>query len=163
AFSRTALACGACMPEALRNEAGLDSGDQECFEPVEHSEGSGVPDLFDPSAARHKEVRDVPAGVADGIVERSADRTVGCLDVGAAIDQRSGYVDVVVARGVVKRRLGPWARCRRSATRGPRVRVGASINKCVDNLGTVRVVAGPACNKVQSRTRAALDRTEARR
>src|SRR5262245_39768527 len=123
------------MPEALRNEAGLDAGYQQFFEPVKDPKGSGVPDLFDPSAAGREQASDVPAGVADGVVERSADRTVGCLDVGPAIDQRSSHVDVVVARGVVKRRLGPWARYRRSATRGALIRLGASIGKCVDNLG----------------------------
>jgi hypothetical protein len=51
--------------------------------------------------------RDVPAAVADGVVQRAAagDRGARRLDVGAAIDQDGRDLDVVAARGPVQRRL----------------------------------------------------------
>jgi hypothetical protein len=56
-----------------------------------------VPELADPGAALYEEAGDVPAPVSDGVVQRGADRSSGCLDVGTAADQGLGYVGVVAA------------------------------------------------------------------
>jgi hypothetical protein len=49
---------------------------------------------------------DVPAAVPDRVAERGADRRAGCLDVGTAVDERLGHVDVVAADRPVQRRSG---------------------------------------------------------
>ena len=87
----------------------------------------------------------MPARIADGIVQRGADRSVRCLHVGAAVDQRAGHVDIVAARSPVQGRLRPRL-----------VRISCvGVRPCFDeyphDLGTVCKVAGPVGNHVQGR------------
>ena len=64
-----------------------------------------MPQLVDSGAAYDKEASDVPAAVSDGVVERGADRSARCLEIGAAVDQCRRDIDVVAARGPVQRRF----------------------------------------------------------
>lgn len=66
-----------------------------------------MPEPVDLSAALDEEASDVPASVADCVVEEGADRAAGCFEVGAAGDERVGYIGVVAAGGPVQRGLGP--------------------------------------------------------
>jgi hypothetical protein len=70
-------------------------------------------------------VGDVPAAVADRVVQWGADGSVKGFDVGAGVDEGVGDVEVVAARGPVQRRFafraGVWGRRRprRAAGRSP--------------------------------------------
>jgi len=50
----------------------------------------------------------MPAGVADGIVEWGADGAVRDFDVGAAVDECGGNLDIVAACRPVQRRFRTW-------------------------------------------------------
>lgn len=50
--------------------------------------------LVNSGAARYQEAGDMPATVANGVIERSADRTVGHLDIRSSVDQGRGHVGV---------------------------------------------------------------------
>ena len=65
-----------------------------------------MPEFVYLGASLHEEASDMPAPIADGIVERGADRSVRCLHVGTALDQRAGHVDIVAARCPVQGRFG---------------------------------------------------------
>jgi hypothetical protein len=63
-----------------------------------------------PGAARGEQPGDVPpAAVADGVVQRGADRPAGCLDVCTAVDERFGVV--AACRPVQRCRRGPASVC----------------------------------------------------
>ena len=104
-----------------------------------------MPEFIYLGTSLHEEASDMPARIADGIVERGADRSVRCLHVGAAIDQCAGHVDIVAARSPVQGRLGP------RLVRISRVRVRTSFDEHPHDLGTVWKVAGPVGNHVQGR------------
>src|SRR5947209_19395832 len=96
-----------------------------------------MPELVYLGASLHEEASDMPARIADGIVERGADRSVRRLHVGTAVDQRAGHVSIVAACCPVQGRLGPRL-----------VRVsGIWVCPCFDehphDLGTVWEIAGP--------------------
>jgi len=64
-----------------------------------------VPGLVDAGAPGNQQAGDVPAAVANGVVEGSADRAIRHLDIGSALDQGFGHIGVVAARHVMQRRL----------------------------------------------------------
>ena len=101
-------------------------------------------------APRHQQPGDLPAAVADSVVEGSADRTVRDLDVGSRIDQGRGHVRVVAARRVVQRRLRTRTGLRALAGREG-VGIGAGVDQQPDDLRAVGEVAGPVSDKMQWR------------
>src|SRR6516164_1545747 len=104
-----------------------------------------MPELVYLRTSLHEEASDMPARVADGIVERGAYRSVRDLHVRASVDQRAGHVDIVAARSPVQGRLGP------RLVRISCVRVGTCFDEHLHDLGTVWKVAGPVSNHVQGR------------
>ena len=93
------------------------------------AESGGVPHLFDSGAPRRQEASDVPARIADGIVQGGADGAVGCFEIRASVNECGGDIDVVAARGVVQRRLG------HSGTGGCGIGIGAGIDQQVHDVG----------------------------
>jgi hypothetical protein len=65
----------------------VDAGREEILQSVQHAEGGGVPQLVDSGAAGRQQASDVPAAVADRVVEGRPDRSTGRLEIGAAVDQ----------------------------------------------------------------------------
>src|SRR5262249_45459008 len=96
---------GAGVPETLGYLLGVGLGHEQLFQAVQHPERGGVPELVDSRAALLEQAGNVPAGVAHRVVEGSSNRSVGRLEICAAVDERRGHVDVVAAGGPVKWRL----------------------------------------------------------
>jgi len=69
------------------------------------AQGGGVPELVDVGAAFDQAAGDVPAAVADRVVQWGADRPAGCFEVGAGGDEGVGDVEVVAAGRPVQRRF----------------------------------------------------------
>ena len=118
---------------------------EQLFEAIEHAKGGRMPELVYLGTSLHEEASDMPARVADGIVERGTDRSVRCLHVGTAVDQRAGHVDIVAARCPVQGRLGA------RLVRVSGVRVSACFDEHPHDLGTVWKVAGPVGDHVEGR------------
>jgi hypothetical protein len=137
------LPAGAGVPERLRYDCRSGLVAEEVLETAKEAQGGGVPRLVESGAPVDQVPGDVPAGVADGVAERRADRPVACLDVGAAVDQGGGDVDVVAARRPVQRGL---------VTRAAAVGVGAGLDEDANDLRPVREVAGPVGDHVERRT-----------
>src|SRR6202165_6215481 len=70
ALGGAALPARAGVPEALRHRLRGGAGGEQFFEADEQAERTGVPQLVDPGASGNEEAGDVPAGIADGVVER---------------------------------------------------------------------------------------------
>jgi hypothetical protein len=60
---------------------------EDLLHSFDHPERRHVPKLLDLRAPGDQEPGDVPAAVADGVVERGADRSTWCLDVAAGVDE----------------------------------------------------------------------------
>jgi hypothetical protein len=103
-----------------------------------------VPQFVDRGAAGDEEAGDVPAAVADRVVEWGSDRAVWDFHVGAAVDERGRDVDVVAAGRPVQRRLGAWLGV-------SVVGVGAGRDEDGDDLRAVGEVARPVGHDVQRR------------
>jgi hypothetical protein len=82
----------------------------------------------------------VPTGITDGVVEWGADRAVRHFDIRAAVDQRARDINIVAARGPMKRCL---------ITRMSGVRVGSRRNQYLHNLPTIREIARPVGGDMQ--------------
>ena len=108
-----------------------------------------MPERFDGRAALDEEPGDMPAAVADGVVEWGADRSARGLQVGAAVDEDDGDVHVVGARRPVQRRLG-------AVTAGVVVGVGPGVEEQRDRGRSGGKVAGPIGGGVQRSSPASL-------
>nr|WP_248282392.1 hypothetical protein [Streptomyces sp. RLA2-12] len=110
-FGGAPLSGTARVPERLGHLLrGGVGGVEQLLEALKHAQRGGVPKLVDPGTAGGEKGRDVPAGIADGVVERSADGTVGCFDVGAGVDQGGRDIDVIAAGRPVQRVSSPGLR-----------------------------------------------------
>jgi hypothetical protein len=98
--------------------------------------------LVDAGTPGNQQAGDVPATVANGVVERSADRTIRRLDIGSALDQGFGHIGVVAARRVMQRRLITRTGGLGTAAGRQGVGVGASVDQQPDDLRPVWEVAG---------------------
>jgi hypothetical protein len=155
-LSGAALAARACMPEGLRHILRRRIDSQDRFEAAEHSQGGRLPGLVDTGAARHQEPGDMPAAVADGVVERSANRTTGRLDVRSAVDQDLGHVHIVAARRIMQRRFTGFLVTVATGRAGVRVRPG--LDQQARDHRPVEEVAGPVGDNMQRRRGAAVVR-----
>jgi hypothetical protein len=61
---------------------------QHLLEAVEEAECRGLPEGVDRRTAGDQESGDVPASVADGVVQRRPDRPSWCVELGSATDER---------------------------------------------------------------------------
>src|SRR5580693_2104841 len=107
-----ALACGAGVPERLRYLLCRRVAAQDRIEPGQQAQGGSMPGLVNSGAAIDQEPGNMPAGVADGVVERRADRAFWHFEIRAGIDQRLGHLEVIAARRVMQRCLRTRARLR---------------------------------------------------
>ena len=92
-----------------------------------------MPKTLNSSTSLNQKARNVPASVADRIVQRGASSNRGAcrLDVGAAGDERGGYVDVIAARCPVQ-----WG-LRVRATRDWGVGVGTPADEQINYCRTI--------------------------
>lgn len=142
-FRSTTLPGTARVPERLGHllRPGLARVEQ-LLKAVEHAECGGMPQLVDLRAAPRQEIRDVPAAVADGVIQRRTDRPVGRFDVRASLDQGNGNIDVITARRPVQRAL---------VARIAGIGIGPGSHQQPHDLGPVGKVARPVSHDVQSR------------
>ena len=78
------------MPESLRDLLLARAVRSQLFEAGKHPEGGGMPQCVDPSAVLDQESGDVPAAVADGVVERGPDRSTRRLQIGTTVNEHDG-------------------------------------------------------------------------
>ena len=91
----------------------------------------------------------MPASIADSIGQRGADRPAGNIDIRAAIDQRSGHVDVIAAGRQVQRGL--------VAPGGvAEIRVCPGLDQQVHDLRAVGEITRPVGDQVQQGLEAAF-------
>jgi len=88
------LTAVAGLPERLRDLLGGGGGvaGEQRRHPGHQAERCRLPQPVHPGPPLDQQAGDLPAAVADGVVERGSpgDRGAGCLDVGAGIEQRGG-------------------------------------------------------------------------
>ena len=89
---------------------------EEFVEPGEHPQGRGVPEGVYRCPALDKQPGDVPAAVADGVVQGSADGAARDLQVGAAVDERGMQASLTSRRASTSPDSGMTGRtvCRRA-------------------------------------------------
>lgn len=137
---------GTGVPEPLGDLLLVDFRRQELFQSIQHAEGGSVPDLLYTGASGYQEASNVPAAVADRVVEWRPDRSARCLEIGAALDQRQRNIDVIAACCPMKWSLSVLVVVASS------VRISSGVNQQRDDRRPIRKVPGPVRDDVKQRT-----------
>lgn len=105
-----------------------------------------MPGLLDTGTSGYQEASNVPAAVADRVVEWRPDRSARCLEIGATLDQCQRNIDVIAARRPMKWSLSILV------VVAPRVRISSGVNQQRDDGRPIRKVSGPVTDDVKRRT-----------
>lgn len=144
-FGGTPLRCCASVPEGSGDLILARAGREEGLDTIQSAQGGGMPQLVNAHPVCGQQFGDVPAAVADRVVQRCSDRPAGCLGVGAPGEQGTRDIDIVAARRPVQRCLTV------GLVSTTMVGVCAVLDQYPDNAGAVGEIAGPVrCDVQQS-------------